>query len=442
MTTDTIAAIATAAGTGGVAIIRLSGPNSLAIASKMFVPLKKCKVEQFEPYKMYSGSIQGDGFTDFGLCVYFKAPKSFTGEDVVEFHCHGGVELSRSLLKRTFDLGARSAERGEFTKRAFLNGKISLASAEGMVDMINAESLAEVRAGSSLYHEKLTNRIKQIQSQLTDLLASIAADVDYPEEDIERDELGDIKVKLSQKAGELQELIQKYAVGKKIKQGVSVAIVGKPNTGKSSLLNRLLGYNKAIVSNIAGTTRDIVEGTIELDGMKYCLFDTAGMRESAGEIEAIGIDLAKQAARSADVVVFLSEGDNDEEERAIAQSLVDCNVLRVFNKCDKKPCQGDYDVVISATTGENIEQFLTLLKAKTPFSLSQDSAFVIEERHHNALVRATQSLNNAIEGVGQFPLDVLSVDILNCWNILGEITGETATEDIINTVFEKFCVGK
>lgn len=292
--TDVISAISTAAGTGGVAIIRLSGEGSLGIAANMFTPSVNIKAEKFIPNTMYAGTIQGDGFTDFGMCVYFKAPRSFTGEDVVEFHCHGGVQIARGILAKTISLGARAAEKGEFTKRAFLNGKLSLSSAEGMIDMINAESLAALRAGSMLYCEKLNKEIKELQSSLQDVLAEIAADIDYPEEDLDGLNESIIKASIEQVALRLEKLASSYSCGKKIKDGVTVAICGKPNTGKSSLLNALLGYDKAIVSDEAGTTRDAVEGELKIDGVKYNLVDTAGIRESAGNIESIGIERAKK----------------------------------------------------------------------------------------------------------------------------------------------------
>ena len=263
--TDVISAISTPHGTGGVAVIRLSGEGSLKIAAKMFAPSAKIKVEKFVPNTMYTGVTQGEGFTDFGMCVYFKAPKSFTGEDVVEFHCHGGVQIARGILAKTLSLGARAAEKGEFTKRAFLNCKLSLSSAEGMIDMINAESLAALRAGSMLYGERLTVEIKELQSALQDVLAKIAADIDYPEEDLDGLNEGEIKAEIKAVSQKLESLAASYSCGKKIKDGVTVAICGKPNTGKSSLLNALLGYDKAIVSDEAGTTRDAVEGELKID---------------------------------------------------------------------------------------------------------------------------------------------------------------------------------
>lgn len=432
---DVISAISTAAGTGGVAIIRLSGEGSLAIAEKMFSPAGKIK--DFQPNVMYAGNIDGGDFTDFGLCVYFKAPKSFTGEDVVEFHCHGGVRIARGILSKTISLGARAAEKGEYTKRAFINGKLSLSSAEGMIDMINAESLASLRAGSMLYGEKLTAEIKQLQSELTDILAEIAADSDYPEEDLDGLNAEKIHASIEEAAKKLKKLSSTYACGKKIKNGVTVAICGKPNTGKSSLLNALLGYDKAIVSDEAGTTRDAVEGDLQINGVKYNLVDTAGIRERAGTVESIGIDRAKKIITSADVVISVTDGNGETVPDGVTGSII-----RVFNKCDLSSPKGEFDAVVSAKTGAGLEELKGLIAEKTVGELTLDKAYIIEERHYSALLRAEQSLNSAIENVGIFTPDILAIDIKDAWDSLGEITGETANEQIINTVFEKFCVGK
>ena len=432
---DVISAISTAAGTGGVAIIRLSGEGSLAIAEKMFAPAGKIK--DFQPNVMYAGNIDGGDFTDFGMCVYFRAPKSFTGEDVVEFHCHGGVRIARGILSKTISLGARAAEKGEYTKRAFINGKLSLSSAEGMIDMINAESLASLRAGSMLYGEKLTTEIKELQSALTDILAEIAADSDYPEEDLDGLNAEKIHASIEEAAKKLKKLSSTYACGKKIKDGVTVAICGKPNTGKSSLLNALLGYDKAIVSDEAGTTRDAVEGDLQINGVKYNLVDTAGIRERAGMVESIGIDRAKKIITSADVVVSVTDGNGEAVPDGVTGSII-----RVFNKCDLSSPEGEFDAVVSAKTGAGLEELKGLIAEKTVGELTLDKAYIIEERHYSALLRAEQSLNSAIENVGIFTPDILAIDIQDAWDSLGEITGETANEQIINTVFEKFCVGK
>ncbi|MDE7438962.1 MAG: tRNA uridine-5-carboxymethylaminomethyl(34) synthesis GTPase MnmE [Clostridia bacterium] len=433
---DIISAIATASGVGGVAIIRLSGADSLKIAQKMFTPVGKTSVNDFKPNVMYAGNIDGNGFTDFGMCVYFKAPKSFTGEDTVEFHCHGGVQISRGILKRTLELGARLADRGEFTKRAFVNGKLSLSSAEGMIDMINAESLAALRAGSMLYGEKLTEEIKVIQSELTDILAQIAVDIDYPEEENE-DSFENICSKISSLSERLNTLASTYAVGKRIKDGVTVALCGKPNTGKSSILNALLGYDKAIVSSEEGTTRDAVEGEMQIDGVKYNLIDTAGIRSRAGEVESIGIERAKKIISSADIILSVSDGGGKAE-------IGNCNgaVIEVFNKCDVNSPKEKYDVKISAKTGEGIDKLKKIIAEKAIGETSLEKAYIIEERHFSALQRANAALKSAIANADGLSLDMLSVDLKEAWDSLGEITGETANEQIISTVFAKFCVGK
>lgn len=432
-----ISAISTAPGVGGVAIIRMSGKGCLDIAQKMFTPSGKTKVENFTPNMMYPGVIEGAGFTDFGMCVYFKAPKSFTGEDVIELHCHGGVQIARGILSKTVSLGARPAEKGEFTKRAFINGKLSLSSAEGMIDMINAESLASVRAGSMLYSEKLTSEIRLLQGEITLILAEISADLDYPEEDLDNLNTPKIKSEIKEISEKLKKLAASYSGGKKIKEGVTVAICGKPNTGKSSLLNAMLGYDKAIVSAEAGTTRDAVEGALQIDGVKYNLTDTAGIRETSGEVESIGIARAEKIISSADIVLSVDDGRGE-----VSIPKTSANVIRVYNKCDISRPQGAYDAVVSARTGEGIEELKTLISQKCVGELALDKAYIIEERHHTALMRAVQALSSAEQNVDGYTPDILAIDIKEAWDCLGEITGETANEQIINTVFEKFCVGK
>jgi len=447
MMEENIAAIATPPGKGGVAIIRISGKNPLELAAKMFVPAGKTQVADFEPYRMYPGRINGGNFEDYGLCVYFKAPASYTGEDIVEFQCHGGESVARGILKQTFRLGAKAAGRGEFTKRAFLNGKLSLASAEGVADMINGESEAEVKAGYMLYSEKLTNKVRALQSELKTLLAGIDVSVDYPEEDIEEQHVVELAAALRKLSGELSALTASYAVGKKIKSGVTVAICGKPNTGKSSLLNRLLGYDKAIVSNVAGTTRDAVEGILEIEGRKFNLYDTAGVRESGDFIENIGIERAEAIIRSADVAVFVADmtmGGVDEEDARILEMVQGKPLIKVVNKIDvsRDETETDADVYTSAVTGAGIEKLKRLLYEKGFGARTEDAAFLIEERHYDALKRALDSLQKAIAACACQPLDLIGIDVKEAWDALGEITGETATEAIIEEIFMKFCVGK
>lgn len=433
---ENIAAISTANGTGGVAIIRISGKNSLNTALKMFKPA--ANVKRIMPNYMYSGNIIGDGFEDYGFMVYFKAPRSFTGEDIVEFHCHGGVRIARGILKKVLSSGARAAERGEFTRRAFLNGKLSLASAEGMADMINAESLALVRAGSMMYFEKLTAQVRELQDGLKDVLARSAVEIDYPEEDSDGVDFAEISKKIKSLQQSVAALIKTYIGGKKLKSGVTVAICGKPNAGKSSLLNALLGYDKAIVSSQAGTTRDIVEGEIEINGVKYILTDTAGIREQAGEIESIGIERAKNAIISADVVLSVTDGSGE----ADIPREFSGKKFTVFNKCDKVKPSGCYDVAVSAKTGAGIEELKEKLAQTGAVEYASDKVFIIEERHYDALSRAAEFLKSAADNIGSYTLDLITVDLKEAWSALGEITGETANEEIISTVFAKFCVGK
>ena len=349
-------------------------------------------------------------------------------------------------MKQTFRLGARPATRGEFTKRAFLNGKLSLASAEGVADMINGESEAEVKAGFLLYSEKLTDKVRAIQADLKYLLAGIDVSVDYPEEDIEEQHIAEIKADLVKICARVSEIKAGYAVGRKIKSGVTVAICGKPNTGKSSLLNKLLGYDKAIVSGVAGTTRDAVEGVMEIDGRKFNLYDTAGVRESEDAIESIGIERAESIIRSADVAIFvvdLALGIGEEDARVL-EMLKGKPVIKVINKVDtlQDETDTDADVYTSAVTGAGINKLKELLFERSFGERSEDSAFLIEERHFDALCRAEESLQKAIIACASEPLDLIGIDVKEGWDALGEITGETATEAIIEEIFSKFCVGK
>ncbi len=445
---EIIAAVATPAGKGGVAIVRISGHGSLALAEKMFTPKGKTPVSAFEPYKMYPGEICGEDLTDFGLCVYFRAPASYTGEDIVEFQCHGGENIARAILQKTFRLGARIAEKGEFTKRAFLNGKLSLSSAEGVADMINAESQAEARAGYLLYSEKLTNAVQEVQSHIKTALAQMDVYIDYPEESADDAEVEteELKMLLLAARDRLDALLAGYATGKKIKSGVTVALCGKPNTGKSSLLNRLLGYDKAIVSDVAGTTRDAVEGVIEIHGRKFNLFDTAGVRESGDRIENIGIERAESIIRAADVAVFISDASakTDGEDERILRAIGEKPLIRVRNKTDiaENVVETEADVYTSAITGEGVERLRELLFEKGFSGSSLHEAFLIEQRHFLAMQRARTALNNAVAATGAETLDLIAIDVKTAWDALGEVTGETATEAILDEIFSKFCVGK
>lgn len=426
---EVISAIATAQGRGGVAIVRMSGAGALEIAKKMF-----SRTGEYAPNRMYAGEIACEGFSDYGMCVYFRAPKSFTGEDIIEFHCHGGTEIARGVLKRTLSLGARLAERGEFTKRAFLNGKLSLSAAEGMADMIDAESEAQVRSGYSLYTERLTEEGKRLQSLLTECLAGIDADIDYPEEDLNPVSRAETAEKLREVIGALQSLLGQYRAGKKIKSGVSVALCGKPNAGKSSLLNALLGYDRAIVSDLPGTTRDIVEGALEINGVLFRLYDTAGLREGADEVEREGIRRAENAVKGADLIVYLKESGDGFSFPA------ETPVITVGAKCDLSR-RTDCELSVSSRTGEGLSELKALMYERG-YGRESD-IFVLEERHYRAAEAAYAAAVSALGGAeGGLPPELYAEDVHRAWYELGLFSGETATEAVISEIFEKFCVGK
>lgn len=444
MKLDNITAIATPLSPSGVAVIRISGDSPLEIAEKMFKPSAKINVKDFTPNVMYPGEILAEDFKDFGLCVFFKGPKSFTGEDTVEFHSHGGVAITKGILQKILSLGARLAERGEFTKRAFMNGKLSLSSCEGLIDMINSESVSSIKAGYALYRERLTNTVIELQDVLLDSLAEIDADMDFPEEDLEAVSRENVKEALKKVTLKLESLISTFKQGRILKNGVKVAIVGKPNTGKSSLLNALLNYDKAIISSIAGTTRDIVEGSIDINGVRFNFLDTAGIRESQDSIESIGVELSKKTLASSDIVLFLIDGANyTKEDKEVYDMVKDYNHITVLNKIDVKDNSDvKCDVKISALNKTNVDNLSKMLYDKAVGEIDINQDFLCEERHLIALKNAKEKLDFAIMQIDTMPLDLVSIDIKSAWDSLGEITGKTATEEIINNIFSKFCVGK
>lgn len=444
MKNDNIAAISTALGAAGVAVIRISGDTPLTVAEKLFKPLGKISVGDFEPNKMYVGEINADDFCDFGMCVYFKAPRSFTGENVVEFHTHGGTAIVKGVLKKILASGARLAERGEFTKRAFMNGKLSLSSAEGLIDMINSETESGVRAGYALYREKLTAKITEMQNVLLDAVSQIDVDMDFPEEDLEATSEARVRDDLENVLAQTEKLISTFRTGRVLKNGVKVGIVGKPNTGKSSLLNALLSYDKAIVSGIAGTTRDVVEGAIDVDGVRFNLYDTAGIRDTDDEIEHVGVAMSEKTVKECDALLFVADaGDITEEDEKIYASVKDKNVIFVVNKTDLSDEKDERaDVYISAASGENVEELKKMLYERFVGKVDTNADYLCEERHLAALSEARDKISSALSVLGKEPLDILAIDVRAAWQSLGEITGKTATEEIINNIFSKFCVGK
>ena len=418
--------------------------SPLSVAEKVFSPKGKRAIKDFEPNKMYVGEIAGEGFTDFGMCVYFKAPKSFTGEDTVELHFHGGVAIAKGVLEKVLESGARLANNGEFTKRAFMNGKLSLSSAEGLIDMINGESAAAVRAGYYLYREKLTEEVRALQDILLDALSGIDVDMDFPEENLEKTTEESLRVSLKEVIERIERLISSYKTGRVIKGGVKVAIIGKPNAGKSSLLNALLNYDKAIVSDIPGTTRDVVEGAIDIDGIRFEFSDTAGIREKADGIEEIGVSLSKKTILSSDLILFVADAGNYGEDDEKIRSLINGkNALTVINKIDACDKKYDFaDVYVSAKEKTNIDGLRDKIFTAVLGKCDLSGDFLCEERHYDALVRAENALTDAFNNINATSSDILAIDVKAGWDAVGEITGLTATEEIIDNIFKKFCVGK
>ena len=429
----TIVALATPAGNSGISVIRISGDKSKDILQTLI----KEKLD-FEPRKMYLKNVYFGEIVDKCLVVFFANPFSFTGENVAEIHSHGGYYLAQQIINECVNLGCSLAEAGEFSKRAFINGKMSIDQAEGIMDLINAESEMQAKAGSSLMQGKLKQKIDEYQSFLTDILAEIEAKLDYPEYEYTEDETSNIKMKLENLIQELSLLINESKSGLMIKNGIKVAIVGAPNVGKSSLLNALTKSDKAIVTNIAGTTRDIVESEYEFNGIIFRLFDTAGIHESNDIVERIGIDKALKTLDDADLVLKISSPDD------ICEIQTDKPYIEVFNKTDvlkgKKDKRFFY---VSATNNENIDELKQEIFNKTiSGSIKSDKLYLTNTRHIEAIKQAKQALENVNKIFDFTTMDIVSSEIKTAWNSLGEVSGVTSDEAIIDKIFKKFCLGK
>lgn len=451
MKSDTICAISTAMGVGGISIVRVSGDDALNVVGKFFQSVK-LDLANIEPRHMYFGKFNLGEFSEQCLCVYFKAPFSYTGEDLVEFHCHGGIAITNLILKTIMSSGVRLAEAGEFTKRAFLNKKITLDEAEGVIDVINAESDSELKAGYNLLQGNLQKEIAKLQKELTDTLAFIDVNFDYPEYDIEDITAVEVEKRMKLLKQQILDIRKTADTGMAIKNGFRVVILGKPNAGKSSILNALLNFDRAIVTDIKGTTRDTLEETYIFNGVKFIVVDTAGIRESADVVEKIGVDRSIDAVNSADIVLLILDGSRniDDEDRKIIDLVKDKKVLAVINKSDLpqklNPKELNFENVLcsSALNKRGINEIKQKLYDITiDKNIMQSSVIITNTRHINALDRALSSLDNVLESLkNNVSLELITVDIYNVWSVLGEITGETNNEEIINSIFMNFCVGK
>ncbi len=456
---DTIVALSTPPGEGGIGIIRLSGIKAFDIAKKIFVLKDKKPLTNVKERYMNLGYIIDDNgkVIDEVLLVYMMAPKTYTKEDIIEIHCHGGMVPINSIIKLTISKGARLAEPGEFTKRAFLNGRIDLTQAEGIMDLICAKSEEAARISLNQMEGTLSRKINEMRERLLDLLAHIEVTVDYPEDDIEEAVIDNIKESLYSLKEESKDMLETSDHGKIIREGIKTVIVGKPNVGKSSLLNTLLQENKAIVTDIPGTTRDVIEDYVIIGGVLLHIIDTAGIRDTDDYVESIGVEKSKALIKEADLIIMLLDVSQPltSEDEEIIRYIDDKEALLLLNKIDL-PFVMDKEKLSTLLSGKKVLE--VSLKDKTGIEEIKDYIYnmayagkitakngimIANMRHKQALIKAIEFFDEAVKGIeAGFPLDMISIDIRNAWNSLGEITGETLEENLIDRIFSNFCLGK
>ncbi len=448
----TIAAISTPAGTGGISIVRMSGDKALNILRKVF---KTKNLDTFDSHTVkYGYIVDNDGkIVDEVLVSYFKAPRTYTGEDICEINCHGGNIVTKQVLELLLKNGAVLAEGGEFTKRAFLNGKMDLSQAEAVIDIINSKSDKEKKSSLNQLKGVLGRKIKEIKADFVDLLVDIEANIDYPEYDIEEVRREKILKILEENIKKMDKLENSFESGKVLKNGVDTVIVGKPNVGKSSLLNVLLKEERAIVTEIPGTTRDTIEEYLTIRGVPLKITDTAGIRETEDVVEEIGVEKSIKALENAELVLILLDGTKrlEKEDYDILEKVKDKKHLIIINKIDlksnieKEKLDGEEIVEISTKTLEGIE----ILEEKIEKLFNQneidvDTEIVITNlRHKDLIAKAKEQIQHIDEALkAGLPIDMVSIELQNAVQFLGEITGETVSEDVVNGIFKKFCVGK
>lgn len=453
---NTIAAICTPKGIGGIGVIRISGEDSIKIADKIFVPFDGTScLADLKGYRAKYGRIySGKDFIDDAVALVFRAPKSYTGEDVVEISCHGGLYLTREILRQILDMGAVLAQPGEFTKRAFLNGKMDLSQAEAVMDLISAKSRKSNLIAYSQREGSVGKKVNKIKNTLIDISAELSVWADYPEEDIPQLDSKMLKNSLLSIKKEISDMIKNYDISAAIKEGVKTAIIGKPNVGKSTFMNLIAGSEKSIVTDVAGTTRDIVEETVMVGDVPLLLCDTAGIRITDDIVEKIGVGKAKSYAQISDLIIALFDSSKDftEEDQEILKLCDSKNTIIVLNKADlglkidksKFSDFSDKIVLMSASEGMGVDEFKKITEKVVGVSdaeISQES--VGNERQLLILKKVQDILDSSVSDLeNNITLDAISVLIYDAVNLLMELTGENATDLVINKVFSKFCVGK
>ncbi len=466
---DTIAAVATPPGVGGIAIVRISGPDALQVVRDVFTRPGRSAVpvQDLPSHTVHYGHIvhpEEGTRADEVLLLLMKAPRSFTGEDVVEFHCHGGPVPVGAVLRAVLASRARLAEAGEFTRRAFLNGRLDLTQAEAVADVIAARSRSGAQLALRQLEGQLGDRIRHLRSALLDLMAHLEVVLDYPELDIEEADLQDACTQLHRMQEGISGLLATAAAGRPFREGVRTVILGRPNVGKSSLLNALLQRERAIVTELPGTTRDVLEETVVVGGIPLVLTDTAGVRQGSDRAEQLGVLRAREAARGAELILVMfddSEDFTEDDSRVIEEldALDEPRIIAVVNKVDlligaiadselcRRVDQGIPIVRISARTREGLGDleamiFESVVGEGGP-ATDREGVVVSSARHEEALRRACEAINDALSGLrGQMPVDLVSIDLRECLEALGAITGEAAGADLLDRIFSKFCVGK
>lgn len=453
---DTIAAIATAYGEGGIGIVRISGPDTLSILKKVFVPSHEFHADRRMNYGHIVDSRTGQTIDEV-LCVYMKAPSTYTREDVAEINCHGSMVSLRKTLELILKKGARLAEPGEFTKRAFLNGRLDLSQAEAVIDLIKAKTDKTFDVALEQLHGTLSKEIKKIRLKMMDLLVNVTVNLDYPDEDIEELTYEQMEKEVLQISDMIENLLSTADTGKIIREGLNVAIIGKPNVGKSSLMNELLKETRAIVTEIPGTTRDTIEEIISIKHIPIKLTDTAGIRETQDKIEKIGIEKSKRSFNEADLILFVMDSSRElsEEDREIIEYIGSRRAIVLINKIDlgsswtkdqiqeKLPNAVFIETSMKERIGvEKIEQEIINM-VYSGHVKQNDSLMVTNVRHKNMLEKAKLSIEDAKDMIAaREALDFIEVDLKSAYDDLGEIIGETVSDDIINEVFSRFCLGK
>ena len=451
---DVIAAVSTGLVVSAIGILRLTGDGCAEIAGKVFTCKSGKPLSEAPNRKLIMGSLHDkQGRIIDGCCaIYTRGPHSYTGEDTVEFHCHGSPAVLSAGLEALYLAGARPARRGEFTKRAFLNGQMDLSSAEAVIDLIEAESADAAANAAGQVAGVLSKKLDPIYNELTDLCSHFHAVLDYPDEDIDDFHLTEYDAQLRRSEKELQKLLDTYAQGQILRRGVRAAILGKPNVGKSSLLNALAGFQRVIVTDIAGTTRDTVEETVRLGNTTLRLIDTAGIRETEDRIEAMGVERSLDAAKDADLLIFVCDGTKplDEDDEKVMDVCAGAErSIALINKTDLPtvvvPSDLPFTVVINicAKTGEGLEQLRDVVDEMFEGQAPCDGTILTNPRQYDAIRRAREALNRTISGLRMgFTPDAVLTDVEIAMEAIGEVTGATIREDITNRIFQRFCVGK